>query len=196
MAERILVARIGAPHGVKGEVRLFVFTEDPGAILDYDPLTDATGRRAFRIAALRAGKDHFVARLEGITDRTAAEALTNVDLFVARDALPPPEDEDTFYHADLIGLQVVDEAGAVIGTVTALHDFGAGDILEYAPAVPEAKARTLMVPFTRDAVPVIDVPGRRVVIAEAFIDRGGGEEEAGEGPDPAGNTPPAAGERD
>lgn len=196
MAERILVARIGAPHGVKGEVRLFVFTEDPGAILDYDPLTDATGRRAFRIAALRAGKDHFVARLEGITDRTAAEALTNVDLFVARDALPPPEDEDTFYHADLIGLQVVDEADAVIGTVTALHDFGAGDILEYAPAAPEAKARTLMVPFTRDAVPVIDVPGRRVVIAEAFIDRGGGEEEAGEGPDPAGNTPPAAGERD
>lgn len=196
MAERILVARIGAPHGVKGEVRLFVFTEDPGAILDYDPLTDATGRRAFRIAALRAGKDHFVARLEGITDRTAAEALTNVDLFVAREALPPPEDEDTFYHADLIGLQVVDEAGAVIGTVTALHDFGAGDILEYAPAAPEAKARTLMVPFTRDAVPVIDVPGRRVVIAEAFIDRGGGEEEAGEGPDPAGNTPPAAGERD
>lgn len=185
MAERILVARIGAPHGVKGEVRLFVFTEDPDAILDYDPLTDATGRRSFRIAALRAGKDHFVARLEGVADRTAAEALTNVDLFVARDALPPPEDEDTFYHADLIGLQVVDEAGTVIGTVTALHDFGAGDILEYAPAGPEAKARTLMVPFSRDAVPVIDVPGRRVVIADAFIDRGGPQEAEGEAGDPA-----------
>jgi len=187
MAERILVARIGAPHGVRGEVRLFVFTEDPGAILDYDPLTDATGRRRFRIAALRAGKDHFVARLEGVTDRTAAEALTNVDLFVAREALPAPEDEDTFYHADLIGLPVLDEAGAVIGTVTALHDFGAGDILEYAPASADAKARTLMVPFTRDAVPVIDVPGRRVVIADAFIDRGGAEE----GPPEADGADPA-----
>ncbi|MFG1303880.1 ribosome maturation factor RimM [Xanthobacter autotrophicus] len=180
MADRILVARIGAPHGVRGEVRLFVFTEDPGAVLDYDPLTDATGKKRFRIATLRAAKDHFVARIEGIADRTAAEALTNVDLFVPRDALPPPDDEDTFYHADLIGLDVQDETGVVIGKVVALQDFGAGDILEYAPTLPATKAKTLMVPFSNDAVPVVDLPGRRVVIAEAFVERRPAEPEEGE----------------
>ncbi|MEP9352969.1 ribosome maturation factor RimM [Xanthobacter sp. KR7-65] len=180
MADRVLVARIGAPHGVKGEVRLFVFTEDPGAIQDYDPLTDASGRRRFRITHLRPAKDHFVARLDGIGDRTAAEALTNVDLFVSRDALPAPEDEETFYHADLIGLAVEDEAGGRIGTVTALHDFGAGDILEYAPTLPGVKTKTLMVPFTRDAVPVVEVAAGRVVIAEAFVERRDAAPEAGE----------------
>lgn len=180
MTDRVLVARIGAPHGVRGEVRLFVFTEDPAAILDYDPLTDATGRTRYRITALRATKDHFVARLANVADRTAAEALTNVDLYVPREALPPPEDEDTFYHADLIGLAVEDETGARIGTVTALHDFGAGDILEYAPTLPGIRAKTLMVPFTRDAVPVVDVKAGRVVIAEAFVERRDPEPEAGE----------------
>lgn len=180
MAERILVARIGAPHGVRGEVRLFVFTADPEAVLDYAPLTDATGRRTFRIASLRAAKDHFVARIEGVADRTGAEALTNVDLFVPRAALPAPEDEDTFYHADLLGLAVEDEAGLVIGTVTALHDFGAGDVLEYAATLPGLKGKTLMVPFTRDAVPVVDVKAGRVVVAEAFVERKAAEPEAGE----------------
>ena len=180
MADRVLVARIGAPHGVKGEVRLFVFTEDPGAVLDFDPLTDAAGRRTFRITALRAAKDHFVARIDGIADRDAAEALTNVDLFVPRAALPEPEDAETFYHADLIGLSVEDDAGARIGTVVALHDFGAGDILEYAPTLAGVKARTLMVPFSRDAVPVVDLMARRVVIAEAFVERKAAEPEAGE----------------
>lgn len=180
MAERILVARIGAPHGVRGEVRLFVFTQDPGAIADYGPLTDADGRRSFRITDLRAAKDHFVARLAGIADRTAAEALTNVDLYVPREALPAPEDEDTFYHADLIGLAVEDEVGARIGTVSALQNFGAGDILEYAPTLPGIAAKTLMVPFTRDAVPVVDVKAGRVVIAEAFVERRAATPEPGE----------------
>lgn len=180
MTDRVLVARIGAPHGVKGDVRLFVFTEDPGAVLDFDPLTDATGRRTFRITALRAAKDHFVARIDGVADRDAAEGLTNVDLYVPRAALPEPEDEDTFYHADLIGLAVEDEAAARIGTVVALQNFGAGDILEYAPALPGVKAKTLMVPFTRDAVPVVDVKAGRLVIAEAFVERKAAEPEAGE----------------
>jgi len=203
VTQRILVARIGAPHGVRGEVRLFPFTQDPAALLDYAPLTDAEGRRSFTIAALRPGKDHFVARLKGIDDRTAAEALTNLDLYVPRDALPPPEDEETFYHADLIGLAVMDAAGERIGTVVALHDFGAGDILEYAPARAfssevdttsreenatrqnsrafsrsnefgkrSSAAKTAMVPFSREAVPVVDIAGGRVVIAPAFIDAG------------------------
>lgn len=179
MTERILVARIGAPHGVRGEVRLFIFTEDPGAVLDYEPLTDADGRRSFAITALRPAKDHFVARLAGVDDRNAAEALTNVDLYVPRDALPAAEDEDTFYHADLLGLRVENEAGEAIGTVTALHDFGAGDVLEYAPT-GTGRGRTLMVPFTRLAVPVVDVAGGRVVLAADFIDTGPEQPEPGE----------------
>lgn len=183
MSPRILVARIGAPHGVKGEVRLFPFTQDPQALLDYAPLTDAAGRRSFAITSLRPAKDHFVARLKGVDDRTAAEALTNLELYVPREALPEAEDEDTFYHADLIGLAVEDEAGTRIGTVLALHDFGAGDILEYAVAAGEGRrAGTLMVPFTRDAVPVVDVPGGRVVIAAAFIETAEAEDGKDEGP--------------
>lgn len=160
MTDRVLIARIGAPHGVRGEVRLFAFGEDPEALLDY-ALTDQSGARRFRLASLRAAKDHFVARLEGIADRNAAETLTNTDLFVARADLPPAEDEDTFYHADLIGLAVEDPSGARIGTVTAMHDFGAGDILEFAP---EGGGTTRLVPFTKAAVPTIDIPGRRVVV--------------------------------
>jgi len=177
VTDRVLVARIGAPHGVKGEVRLFIFTEDPEAVLDYAPLTDASGRRAFRITSLRAAKDHFVGRIEGVADRTMAEALTNTDLFVPREALPQTEDDDTFYHADLIGLRVEDEAGAAIGSVTALHDFGAGDVLEY---LPTGRGRTLMVPFSRLAVPVVDVAGGRVVLAADFIDAGKEQPEPGE----------------
>ncbi len=167
MTDRILVARIGAPHGVRGEVRFFPFTQDPMAVLDYQPLTDKDGRRAVRILSLRPGKDHFVARLEGIDDRTKAEALTQMELYAPRDRLPPEEDDDTFYHADLMGLRVEGEDGAVIGTVSALHDFGAGDILEYAPA---SGGKSRMVPFTKAAVPVVDVPGGRVVIAADFIE--------------------------
>ncbi|BAF89951.1 MULTISPECIES: ribosome maturation factor RimM [Azorhizobium] len=160
MTDRILIARIGAPHGVKGEVRLFAFGEDPLALKRY-PLTDESGARRFKVQSLRAAKDHFVARLEGIADRNAAEALTNTDLFVPRDALPAAEDEDTFYHADLMGLRVEDQSGALLGTVLAMHDFGAGDVLEY---TPEGGGRTLLLPFTKAAVPVVDVPGGRIVV--------------------------------
>lgn len=178
MTDRVLIARIGAPHGIRGEVRLFAFGEDPGALLDY-ALTDASGARAFRITTLRAAKDHFVARLKGVDDRTAAEAFTNTDLYVSRDALPPAEDEDTFYHADLIGLAVEDPSGARLGTVTGMFDFGAGDILEYAP---QDGGKTQLVPFTKAVVPVVDIAARRLVVdmpseieaREGGVDDGGG----------------------
>lgn len=159
--DRVLLARIGAPHGVRGEVRLFVFAQDPEALFDYGPLTDEGGKRRFEIAALRPAKEHFVARLKGVDTREAAEALTNEGLFVARDLLPPTEDEDDFYHADLIGLTAVTAAGESFGKVVAVHDFGAGDILEIAPV---AGGKTLMLPFTRAAVPTVDLAGRRVVV--------------------------------
>ncbi|MBA4789134.1 MAG: ribosome maturation factor RimM [Rhizobiales bacterium] len=177
MTDRVLIARIGAPHGVRGEVRLFAFGEDPAALLDY-ALTDASGARAFRLTTLRAAKDHFVARLKGVDDRNAAETLTNTDLYVARDALPPAEDEDTFYHADLLGLSVEDPAGARLGTVTGMFDFGAGDILEYAPV---DGGKTQLVPFTKAAVPLVDIAARRVVVdMPSEIEAREGDAESGE----------------
>jgi len=160
MTERILIARIGAPHGVKGEVRLFPFGEDPNDLKRYT-LTDEAGKRTFKVISLRPAKDHYVARFEGIPDRTAAEGFTNTDLFVPRDALPPAEDDETFYHVDLIGLRVEDAVGAHLGNVLAMHDFGAGDVLEYAPL---DGGKSLLLPFSKAAVPVVDVPGGRLVV--------------------------------
>jgi 16S rRNA processing protein RimM len=163
--QRICVARLGAAHGVRGEVKLWSFTADPAAIADYGPFDTVDGR-VVEIEALRPAKDFFVARLKGVADRTAAEQLRNVELFVPRARLPATADSDEFYHADLIGLAVVDAAGAALGSVVALHNFGAGDIIE----VRRAERRdTVLLPFTRAAVPEIDVAGGRVVVArEAF----------------------------
>jgi 16S rRNA processing protein RimM len=161
LAERICVAQIGAAHGIRGEVRLWVFTEDPAAIAQYGPLEAEDGSRSFEIETIRPAKDHFVARLAGVADRNAAERLTNVKLFVPRDRLPPTEDDDTFYHADLIGLSVIDRDGAAIGTVLAVHDFGAGDILEVRPTDGGV---TLMFPFTQAVVPDIDLAAKRITV--------------------------------
>jgi 16S rRNA processing protein RimM len=163
--QRICVARLGAAHGVRGEVKLWSFTAEPARIADYGPFETADGR-VVEIEALRPAKEFFVARLKGVADRDAAERLRNAELFVPRARLPAPEDSDEFYHADLIGLAVVDASGAALGTVLALHNFGAGDIIE----VRRAESRdTVMLPFTQAAVPEIDVAGRRIVVAaEAF----------------------------
>ena len=107
MTDRICVAQIGAPHGVRGEVRLRSFTEDPLAFVEYGPLESEDRKQRFKIEALRPAKDHFVARLSGVSDRNAAEKLTNVKLYVPRDVLPDIEEDETFYHADLIGLDVL-----------------------------------------------------------------------------------------
>jgi 16S rRNA processing protein RimM len=161
----ICVARLGAAHGVRGEVKLWSFTADPAAVAEYGPFATADGR-VVEIEALRPAKDFFVARLKGVADRTAAEQLRNVELFVPRERLPAPEDCDEFYHADLIGLAVVDASGAALGSVAALHNFGAGDIIEVRRA---AGHDTVMLPFTQAAVPEIDVAGGRIVVAaEAF----------------------------
>lgn len=161
MAERICVAQIGAAHGIRGEVRLRSFTEDPAAVTSYGPLESEDGTRTFEIEALRPAKDHFVARLAGVADRSAAEALTNIKLYVPRDRLPPTEDADTFYQSDLIGLAAVTQDGAALGTVKAIHNFGAGDIVEISPADGSAP---LMVPFTADAVPEVDIKAKRIVV--------------------------------
>ena len=161
MTDRICVAQIGAAHGIRGEVRLRSFTQDPMAFKAYGPLESEDGTRRFEIEALRPAKDHFVARIAGVADRDAAEKLTNIKLYVARDKLPPIDDVETFYHADLIGLAAVTPDGAELGKVTAILNFGAGDLVEIKP---DGGGNALMVPFTDAAVPEIDMAARRIVV--------------------------------
>lgn len=161
MTDRIRVARIGAAHGIRGEVKLWSFTEDPMAVAHYGPLETADGARCFEIEAARPAKDHLVARIAGVGDRNAAEKLRNIDLFVPRERLPPIEEADTFYHADLVGLAAISENGAALGTVVAIHNFGAGDLIEIEPA---AGGEPLLLPFNETTVPTIDLKVGRIVI--------------------------------
>jgi 16S rRNA processing protein RimM len=156
---QICVARIGAPHGVRGQVRLWTFTEDPYAVLDYGPLATKDGKRTIEVDNVREAKGHLVATLKGVTDRDAAARLNGVELFVARDALPDTEDGE-YYHADLIGLAAVNAVGEAIGRVVAMHDFGAGDIIEIAPP----SGPTLLLPFTDAVVPTVDIAAGKVII--------------------------------
>jgi len=159
--EKIRVARIGAAHGVRGEVKLWPFTQDPQAVAGYGALETEDGARRFEIESLRPAKDHLVARIVGIGDRDAAEKLRNTDLFVPRDRLPPIEEPDTFYHADLVGLDAVTADGAQVGTVHALHNFGAGDIIEI---MPLGGGEPMMLPFDETTVPKIDLAAKQIVI--------------------------------
>jgi 16S rRNA processing protein RimM len=157
---RVCLGQIGAAHGVRGEVRLRSFTADPAAILDYGPLETEDGR-IVEIEAMRPAKDHFVARFSGVADRGAAERLKNIKLYVPRDRLPEPDESDEFYYADLVGLRVFDRAGAQIGTVVAVHNFGAGDLIE---VKPEAGSKTELLPFDAATVPEVDLAGGRIVV--------------------------------
>jgi 16S rRNA processing protein RimM len=173
--ELVLVGKFGAAHGIKGEVRLQSFTGDPAAVGRYGPLRDVNGRQFILIALRPLKGDLFVARVEGIKDRTAAEALVNVELFVNRAALPPPE-EDEFYLADLIGLDARDRAGERLGTILNVLNFGGGDILE---VVPEGGGETWLLPFTKEVVPEIDLARREVIIVPPVeIDASADDEEA------------------
>jgi 16S rRNA processing protein RimM len=155
----ICVARIGAAHGVRGAVKLWTFTEDPLAVQHYGPLTTKDGTRHFEVTHAREAKDHLVATLKGITTREEAERLNGVELYIARDKLPET-DEGEYYHTDLIGLAAVTAADTPIGRVIAIHNFGAGDIIEIAPP----HGATLLLPFTNAVVPTVDLAGGRVVI--------------------------------
>ncbi|UPJ50034.1 ribosome maturation factor RimM [Bradyrhizobium sp. 200] len=159
MAAPICVARIGAAHGVRGAVKLWTFTEDPLAVKHYGPLMTKDGARQFEVTHVREARDHLVATLKGIATREDAERLNGLELYIAREKLPET-DEDEYYHADLIGLAAVDAANAPLGRVTAIHNFGAGDIIEIAPT----HGPTMLLPFTNAVVPTVDLAGGRVVI--------------------------------
>ena len=164
--ERICLGQIGAAHGVRGEVRLHSFTAEPAAIASYGPLESEDGR-VFKIENLRPAKHAFVAKLSGVADREAAERLANTKLYVQRERLPEPTAADEFYHADLIGLRAVDADGRECGTVIAVHNFGAGDLIELQRA---DGAQTELLPFTAATVPEVDIAHGRLVIENQTSD--------------------------
>jgi len=145
---------------VRGEVRVKSFTEDPLSLGAYGPLVTTDGR-SFAVERLRPAKEVVVVKFRGVDDRDAAERLNGTDLYVPRDRLPAVEEEDEFYHADLIGLTAVDSAGETLGTVVAVHNHGAGDILEIAPS----RGPTMLLPFTKAVVPEVDIASGRLLVA-------------------------------
>ena len=175
----VQMAVIGAPHGVKGEVRVKTFTADPLALGDDGPLFTKDGR-SFEVVDIRPANTVVVVRFKQVKDRNAAEALTGAELFVDRSALPDEGEEDEFYHADLVGLAVRDETGAEIGKIAAVQNFGGGDVLELAMA----GRKDVLIPFTQAAVPVVDIEGGFIevdAVAAGLVDE---DEAVAEGFDP------------
>jgi 16S rRNA processing protein RimM len=158
---RVCMGIVGAPHGVRGAVRIKSFTDAPEAIANYGALEDERGERKFalRIVGTAKGDGMVIAALSGIADRDQAEALRGLRLYAPR-AVLPATGEDEFYHADLVGLAAMFDDGTTLGTIIAVHDFGAGDVIEIAPPA----GQPVLVPFTRTAVPVVDIASGRVVI--------------------------------
>lgn len=156
---RICLGIITGAHGIRGRLRVKSFTADPEAIAGYGPLSDESGARRFELELVGAQKGVLIARIKGVDDRNAAEALRGLRLYMRRVDLPPPE-EDEFYQADLIGLAAMREDGSAFGTIRAVNDFGAGASLE----IEDPSGKMVLVPFTNAAVPVVDIAKKRVVV--------------------------------
>jgi 16S rRNA processing protein RimM len=168
--DRVLLGVVAAPHGVRGLVRIKSFTEDPMAVGAYGPLSDETGKKEYRVETLSAARGAVLARIEGVADRTSAEALRGLRLYVERRRLPGTGERE-WYEADLVGLSAIGRDGKDWGKVVAFHDFGAGSVMEVSGGV--------MLPFTDEAVPEIDVSGGKVVVEPpAGLLPGGNEKEA------------------
>jgi len=175
--QRLLMGRIGAAHGIKGEVRIQSFTEDPMALVGYGALETSRPGLALTIERARTTTNVLIAKLKGVDDRNAAERLNGVELFVDREKLPSIDDEDDFYVADLIGLEARGADGRPMGKVVAVPNYGAGDILEIGD---RAGGNTRLIPFTQAAVPEVHVGQGYVVIVPPV-------EVEGEAPAPAGD---------
>ena len=171
--------QFGGSPGGGGRVKLRTLTAEPADVVTYGPLSDEAGARRFTVTLQGMVKDNFLAKVDGVTSREQAQALAGVRLYVDRDALPATEDGDEFYHADLIGLRAELADGSLYGTVKAIYDFGAGDVLE----VRTAAGPLEMLPFSKACVPVVDVRGGRIVVdLPAVIEaREGSDDEADEG---------------
>ena len=160
----VCIGAVAGAHGVRGNVRIKPFTDAPEDVAAYGPVTDAEGARVFDLTRVGEAGGMVIARMSGVGDRDAAEALKGLRLYVQRERLPAPE-QDEFYHADLIGLSVVDSAGQAAGTVNALHDFGAGDLIE----IRRPSGRLVLLPFTRSAAPAIDLAAGSVTVDAAQL---------------------------
>lgn len=150
--DMVLMAVIGAAHGIRGEVRVKPYGDDPLSFTDYGPLVTEDGSRTFEVLNARVQKTVVITRFKGIDDRNQAETLNGLNLYIPRDRLPEPE-EDEFYYSDLEGLAVISTAGEDLGKIVAVQDFGAGDLLEVRPK----RGRTFYIPFTKAFVPEIDL---------------------------------------
>lgn len=154
MDTRVCVGAVVGAHGVRGQVRIKSFTADPADVAAYGPVESEDGARRFKLKVMGEAKGLIIARLEGVNDRDAAEALRGTQFFVPRERLPETE-EDEFLYSDLVGLRAEAVDGSVLGTVRGVADFGAGEVLDIGG---------FMVPFTKAAVPVVDIAGGRVVV--------------------------------
>jgi 16S rRNA processing protein RimM len=158
-SERLLLGEIGAAQGLKGEVRIRSYTQDPAAIARYGALDDGKGGR-IEIESVRVTPKVLIARIKDVATREQAEALVHTKLYIERTRLPERE-EDEWYHIDLIGLAAIGPDGEPIGTVVGVHNFGAGDLIEIKPISGGA---TALLPFTRDTVPEVEVEGGRLTL--------------------------------
>lgn len=176
MDARVCVGAVVGAHGVRGQVRVKSFTADPADVAAYGPVESEDGTRRFKLKVMGEVKGLVIAKLEGVNDRNAAEAMRGTRFYVPRERLPELE-EDEFLYTDLVGLKAEGEDGAVLGTVKGVADFGAGELLD----ITLAQGGSLMVPFTKAAVPVVDIANKRlVVIPPVFVE---GDEEGQEGDD-------------
>ncbi len=157
--QRVCVGIVTGAHGVRGAVRLKSFTAEPADVARYGPLEDEGGEHRYKLRVTGTAKGVVIATFAGIGDRDQAEALRGLRLYLPRAALPPPGEEE-YYHADLLGLTAALADGSVVGKVSAVHDFGAGDMLEIA----RPQGPPMMVPFTRAVVPIVDLAAGRLVI--------------------------------
>jgi 16S rRNA processing protein RimM len=175
-AKRLLMGRIGAAHGIKGEVRIQSFTEDPLALVDYREFSTNRPGLTIIVERARATTNVLVARLKGVDDPNAAEKLNGVELYVERERLPGIAEDDDYYLADLIGLEARGLDGEVLGKVLAVPNFGAGDILEIGGTGRE----TQLIPFTRAAVPEVRL-GEGYVVVDPPVEIEGEAESKAEG---------------
>lgn len=164
-ADKVCVGVIAGARGIKGDVKVKAFTENPNDIAAYGPVETDDGE-TLTLKVTGEAKGTVVVRIDGVTDRNQAEALKGQQMYVARNALPDTEDEDEYYHADLIGLTVVDETETECGTVIALYDFGAGDVID----IRRSAGHTLLLPFTVEAVPSVDLKAGRIVVSSAALE--------------------------
>ena len=149
---KVCVGVITGPHGLQGAVRIKSFTMEPHQVAAYGPVSDKTGSRQFHLSLTGDAKGVVLARIEGVEDRDSAQALAGTELFVDRCALPATV-EDEYYYADLVGLTAKRLDGDLYGTVCAVHNFGAGDVLE----IERASGARVMLPFSRESVPEVDL---------------------------------------